>query len=150
MSGMTLKLTKCDFVKQEIKFLGHIISSSGMSMDPEKLKAIRNFPTPRTRKDLQSFIGFCNFYRKFADHHASLIAALINLLKQGVPWKFGEKELKMFENVKHSFTEQYLSHPLFDQVFYLQTEASKLGLGESCSNLPPTENAERFCSQVEP
>lgn len=140
-SGMTLKLTKCEFVKQQIKFLGHIISPSGMSMDPEKLMAIRSFPKPRTKKELQSFIGFCNFYRKFADHHASLIAPLINLIKQGVPWKFGEEELKMFDRVKQSFTEQYLSHPLFDQVFYLQTDASILGLGAELFQL--TSDGER-------
>jgi len=104
VSDMTLELTKCEFVKQQIKFLGHIISSSGMSMDPEKLMAIRSFAKPRTKKELQSFIGFCNFYRKFADHHASLIAPLTNLIKQGVPWKFGEEELKMFYRVKQSFT----------------------------------------------
>lgn len=69
----------------------------------------------------------CSFDQ--SDHHASLISPLINLIKQGVPWKFGEQELKMFNRVKQSFTEQYISHPLFDQVFYLQTDESKLGLG---------------------
>jgi len=47
----------------------------------EKLIAIRSFPKPRTKKELQSLIGFCNFYWKFADYHASLIAHLINLIK---------------------------------------------------------------------
>jgi len=100
--------------------------------------AIRGFPKPRTGKELQSFIGFC-IYWKFADHHVSLIASLINLIKQGVPWKFGEEELKMFTRVKQSFTEQYLSHPLFDQVFYLQTDASKLGLGAELFQLTSGE-----------
>jgi hypothetical protein len=76
VSGMSLKCSKC-------KFLGHIITPSGMSMDPSKLSAIYDFPVPRHKKDLQSFIGFCNFYRKFTDHHASLIGPLISLLKNG-------------------------------------------------------------------
>lgn len=67
MSGMTLKLSKCEFLRQEIKFLGHVITPSGMSMNPSKLCAIHEFPVPRNKKELQSFIGFCNFYRKFAD-----------------------------------------------------------------------------------
>lgn len=129
MSGMTLKLSKCEFLRQEIKFLGHVITPSGMSMNPSKLCAIHEFPVPRNKKELQSFIGFCNFYRKFADHHASKISPLIELIKTGIPWRFGSAELEMFNSVKKSFTDQYLSHPMFDSEFYLQTDASKLGLG---------------------
>lgn len=106
-------------------------------MDPEKLSAIRHFPTPRNRKEMQSFVGFCNFYRKFAEHHASIISPLIELIKKGVPWRFGENEIKMFENVKNSFTEKYLSHPCFDKDFYLQTDASKLGLGAELFQFSP-------------
>jgi len=129
MSGMTLKLSKCEFLRQEIKFLGHVITPSGMSMNPSKLCAIHEFPVPRNKKELQSFIGFCNFYRKFADHHASKISPLIELIKTGTPWRFGSAELEMFNSVKKSFTDQYLSHPMFDSEFYLQTDASKLGCG---------------------
>lgn len=89
LSGMTLKLPKCEFIRQNIKFLGHIISPKGISMDPEKLKAIQEFPQPRNKKELQSFIGFVSFYRKFASHHASHIGPLINLIKKGEKWHFG-------------------------------------------------------------
>lgn len=129
MSGMTLKLAKCEFLRQKIKFLGHIISPFGLSMDPEKLRAIHEFPQPRSKKELQSFVGFVNFYRKFACNHASIISPLIDIIKKGEKWRFGKTELEMFENVKKSFTEVYLCHPCFDRPFYLQTDASKLGLG---------------------
>lgn len=129
LSGMTLKLSKCEFLRQKIKFLGQIITPFGMSMDPSKLQAIREFPQPRNKKELQSFIGFCNFYRKFSCHHASNISPLIELIKKDCPWRFGYEELKLFHAVRDSFTERYLSHPHFDQCFYLQTDASKVGLG---------------------
>lgn len=54
MSGMTLKLSKCEFLRQKIKFLGHIVTPLGMSMDPSKLQAIREFLQPRNKKELQS------------------------------------------------------------------------------------------------
>lgn len=103
-----LKLSKCEFFRQQIKFLGHIVTPAGMSMDPEKLRAIREFPAPRNKKEMQSFIGFWNFYRKFADNHASVIGPLIDLTKKDTPWIFGDVENKMFETVKKSFTERYL------------------------------------------
>lgn len=129
LSGMTLKLKKCEFLRQKIKFLGHIVTPYGTTMDPNKLRAIHEFSAPRNKKELQAFIGFCNFYRKFADHHASKISPLIDLSKTGVAWRFGPNELELFESAKQAFTEQYLSHPDFQQDFYIQTDASKLGLG---------------------
>lgn len=137
LSGMTLKLAKCKFLRHTIKFLGHIVTPSGMTMDPVKLQAIHEFPVPRNRKELQSFIGFCNFYRKFSDHHASKISPLINLIKTGVRWHFSDIEVDLFNSVKQSFTEKYLSHPNFDQDFYLQTDASILGLGAELFQYSP-------------
>lgn len=138
LSGMTLKLSKCEFLRQKIKFLGHIVTPLGMSMDPSKLQAIRDFPQPRNKKELQSFIGFCNFYRKFSCHHASMISPLIELIKKDCLWRFGYEELKLFNAVRESFTEQYLSHPRFDQSFYLQTDASKVGLGAELFQISPS------------
>lgn len=129
VSGMTLKFSKCAFFRNEIKFLGHVITPLGMSMDPCKLTAVRDFPCPRNKKELQSFIGFCNFYRKFANHHASLISPLIDLIKKDVPWRFGDKEKVIFNSVKAAFDERFLSHPDFKSDFYLQTDASHVGLG---------------------
>lgn len=117
------------FLRQKIEFLGHIVTPLGISINPSKLTAIRDFPEPRNKKDLQSFIGFVNFYRKFANHHASSIDPLIQLIKKSTPWKFDSEELKSFQLVKESFTENYLCHPQLDRRFYLQTDASKTGLG---------------------
>lgn len=129
LSGMTLKFGKCEFICTQIKFLGHIITPKGMIMDPSKLRAIHEFPMPRNKKDLQSFVGFCNFYRKFSDHHSALISPLIDHLKKDAKWCFGETERQLFDAVKSTFSEHILSHPDFTKGFNVQTDASKLGLG---------------------
>jgi len=128
-SGMTLKFSKCEFIRQSMKFLGHIITSDGMTLNPNKLKAIHDLPTPRNKRELQSFIGFCNFYRKFSRQHASLVQPLIRLTQKDTPWSFGEEQRRQFSKIKQSFTERFLAHPDFNRDFYIQTDASKLGLG---------------------
>lgn len=100
-----------------------------MNMDAEKLRAIHEFSTSRNKKELHSFISFVNFYRKFTEGHTSNIGPLIELIKPKNVWKFGDEELKLFDILKKAFTEQYLAHFCFDRPFYLQTNASKLGLG---------------------
>lgn len=87
-AGLTLKLKKCHFNKQQIKFLGYFISPSGMILDPDKVKAIQNFHDPRNKKDLQSFFGFCNFYRKFSQNPSSLLHSLSHLICKDTPWTF--------------------------------------------------------------
>jgi len=96
-------------------------------MDPSKLQAICEFSQTRNKRELQSFISFCNFYLKCSCHHASIISPLIELIKKDCTWRFGYEEL--FNAVHELLMEQYLSHPHFDQSFYLQTDAGKVGLG---------------------
>lgn len=64
-AGLTLRPEKCKYMKKEIKLLGYIVSEKGLLPDDTKIEAVRNFPTPKNVKDIQSFIGLCNYYRKF-------------------------------------------------------------------------------------
>lgn len=72
---------KSKFFLPEVKFLGYIVSTKGIRMDPEKIEAVMKFNAPRNRKDVQSFIGFLNFYRKYVKNFAKLIQPLTELLK---------------------------------------------------------------------
>lgn len=129
-AGLTLKLKKCNFNKKQIKFLGHFISPKGMIMDPDKVRALLNFPEPRNRKDLQSFFGFCNFYRKFSINHSSLLHPLSHLLCKDTPWTFTEQNKVDFQKIKTAFSHQIsLTHPNFNIPFCIQTDASYIGLG---------------------
>jgi len=126
------------FSKKKIKFLGHIVTPFGMSMDPSKLQAIREFPQPRNKKELQLFVVFCIFYRKFSCQHASIISSLIELLKKGRVWRFRYEELKLFQVVHESFTEQY-HIPVLTNVSIFRPMRGRFGSGPNCSNYLQTE-----------
>jgi hypothetical protein len=67
-----VKLSKCQFVRQSIAYLGHVISATGVATDPEKVQSIRDWPIPTDTKQLQSFLGLAGYYRKFVRHFAIL------------------------------------------------------------------------------
>ena len=64
-AGLRLRLSKCQFARKQVRYLGHIISSEGASPDPDKIKAVRDYPTPTTLKELRQFLGLVNYYRRF-------------------------------------------------------------------------------------
>ncbi|KAI2657473.1 Transposon Tf2-11 polyprotein [Labeo rohita] len=76
-----LKLEKCEFHKPSVQFLGYIISAEGVQMDQEKIHAIQDWPQPSSIKELQRFLGFSNFYRRFFKDYSSITAPLISLLR---------------------------------------------------------------------
>ena len=79
-----MKLSKCSFAKQELSYLGHVISSSGVSTDPKKIQIISEWPAPQCVKDLRSFLGMAGYYRKYVKNFGLLTKPLTNLLKKGV------------------------------------------------------------------
>src|ERR1700743_1542593 len=66
-SGMKVKPSKCEFHKEETEYLGFIINREGIKTDPVKTQAIWDWKTPKNKTDIQSFLGFCNFYRRFIE-----------------------------------------------------------------------------------
>ena len=78
-----VKLAKCSFAKQELRYLGHVVSASGVSTDPKKVQIIQDWPIPQNVKDLRSFLGMAGYYRKFVRNFGVLSKPLTNLLKKG-------------------------------------------------------------------
>ena len=78
--GLSLKLTKCEFSKPEVKFLGMVVGCGCIHMDPAKLSAIAAWPLLKTVKAVRSFLGFCNFYCKFILGFSNIIAPLTALM----------------------------------------------------------------------
>ena len=76
---LSLKLSKCEFGKQEVEFLGMIVGRGCIHMDPAKLSAIATWPPPKTVKAVRALLGFCNFYRKFIPNFSNLVAPLTAL-----------------------------------------------------------------------
>ena len=70
--NLYLKPEKCFFDKTSIEYLGVIISEGRIKMDPTKISGITQWPVPKKLKDLQSFLGFCNFYRRFIEHYSAI------------------------------------------------------------------------------
>ena len=74
-------IEKCEFDQQEVKYLGMLIGVDGLKMDPAKIKTIMEWPTPRTVKEVLSFLGFANFYRRFIEKFSKLALPLTELTK---------------------------------------------------------------------
>lgn len=129
-SGVTVNLLKSKFVKTEIKFLGHIISSTGIVPDPEKLKAIQNFPTPHNRRQLKGFYGLCSFFRRFLPQQLLNSTPLLSLLRKDTPWNWSEQCHKDFVKIKEALVNSdILHHPDMTQDFCIATDSSNYGLG---------------------
>ncbi|KAK9410979.1 hypothetical protein NXF25_002154 [Crotalus adamanteus] len=134
-----LKLSKCEFHKTRIEYLGYRISASGIEMDPAKVKAVLEWQAPRTRRQLQSFLGFANFYRQFVPDFAQVALPLTELLKtrnspvkarpsQALVWS--RESQAAFEHLKALFAkEPILMHPDPDKQYIVQADASDVAVG---------------------
>ena len=81
-AGLKLSPSKCRFMCKEIKYLGHMVSEKGISVDPEKVACVQSWPVPKTVKQVQGFLGFTSFYRKFI-RNFSKIARPLHEVTQG-------------------------------------------------------------------
>jgi len=86
--NITVNLEKCQFFRQEVSCLGHIITTNGIKMDPEKTKTIQNFRTPTNKKELQCYLGFLNFYRRYINKFSHAIEPMISLILKYQKWKW--------------------------------------------------------------
>lgn len=129
-AGLRLNPEKCHFARRELKYLGHVVNSRGISTDPEKVRAIREFPTPHNVRSLRSFLGLASWYRRFVEGFATVSAPLRTLLKKNANWSWGEIHQAAFDKLKYSLsTTPVLSCPDFSRTFTLQVDASNTGLG---------------------
>lgn len=127
---LKLQPDKCEFLRREVTFLGHVICEDGVKPDPSKLEAIKNFPTPKNLKEIQSFLGLTGYYRKFINNYSKLALPLTNSLRKDENFKWSELEQNSFENLKNKLlTPPILIYPNFDREFILTTDASSYAVG---------------------
>ena len=125
-----LKLEKCKFAATEVDFLGTVISKNTMKMDPIKLAGIRDWPTPTTVKQVRSFLGFGNYYRRFISGFAHLARPLHDLTKKNKLWTWTAECQVAFDLLKERFTTApVLMMPDVNKPFVLQTDASDRAIG---------------------
>uniref|UniRef100_A0A6B0UT55 Putative tick transposon n=1 Tax=Ixodes ricinus TaxID=34613 RepID=A0A6B0UT55_IXORI len=82
-ANLQLQPSKCTIGAKEIRYLGHIIDGVTVSPDPEKVRAVRDFRVPRSKRDVQSFLGLCNYYRRFIRGFANIARPLTDLTFSG-------------------------------------------------------------------
>src|SRR5882724_1322440 len=125
-----LKLEKCFFEKPSIEYLGMIISQDKIQMDPAKLSVVLDWPTPKCVKDVQSFLGFGNFYQRFIQGFANIMAPLTALTQKDTTWLWNDDQQKAFNTLKQRFTlAPILLMPDFSKPFWLETDASDYNYG---------------------
>ncbi|THH00880.1 hypothetical protein EW145_g7019 [Phellinidium pouzarii] len=129
-NDLFLKPEKCVFEVQEVEFLGMILRPDNIHMDPVKLAGIQQWPEPHTVKQLRSFLGFCNFYRRFIPNYSSIAYPLNELTRTNEPWKWNELRTNAFITLKNLFSSQpALLIPDKTKPFILETDASKVASG---------------------
>ena len=129
-AGLTLKPSKCHWMQKSVKFLGHIVSSDGISVDPAKVKSVSCFPLPQNSTDVRSFLGRTSYYRRFIPEFASRSKPLADLTKKKCKFMWNKDAQKSFDDLQHCLTSApILRCPDFSLPFKLYTDACAYGIG---------------------
>ncbi|KAG5270294.1 hypothetical protein AALO_G00191040 [Alosa alosa] len=133
-----VKPEKCEFHVSEVSFLGFILSSGGLRMDPKKTQVVRDWPQPTSVKEVQRFLGFANFYRKFIRNFSSVAAPLSNLTrKKPGPFIWTPEAERAFQDLKVRFTSApILTLPDPPLPFTVEVDASDVAVGAVLSQCP--------------
>jgi hypothetical protein len=135
-ANLKIKTTKCQFCRRETKFLGFIVSREGVRVDPDKIKAISEYPVPKTAKQVKQFLGLASYYRQFINNFSSKSHALNGLTRKRVRFEWSPECESEFKNlIKELSTPPILRFPDFDRRFRVTTDASHVGVGAILSQL---------------
>ena len=129
-AGIKLKPSKCTLAKEQVQYLGHLISPGQLRPGPENISKISDLGAPSTVKEVRSFLGLASYYRSFVKDFSRRAWALTELTKQKTPFRWGPKEQEAFSDLKAALTsEPVLALPDFSKPFILMTDGSSTGLG---------------------
>ena len=103
-AGLYAKAEKCEFHSESVKYLGYILSPSSLTMSDNKIKIIQDWLEPKKVKDIQSFLGFANFYCQFIFNYLDIVILLTCLTWKDIPWKFDSSCQDAFNSLKKAFT----------------------------------------------
>ena len=127
---LTLQPDKCEFLRTEVTYLGHIISRSGVRPDSKKLTAVKHFPRPKNQKNVRQFLGLAGYYRRFIKDFAAKAKPLTELLQKNAKFVWGSKHKKSFKILRKSLCRSpILQYPDFNKPFTLTTDASDYAIG---------------------
>jgi hypothetical protein len=125
-----VKLEKCAFEQEEIEYLGIIIGKGKTCMDPKKLMAVANYPTPANVTDVCAFLGLTGYYQYFMQGYLQITQPLLDLTKKAEAWHWDEVQEKVFMDLKTCMCKAPILMQLdFNCKFYVQTDTSGYGMG---------------------
>ena len=128
-AGFKMRVAKRDFMKSEIKYLGRVVSAEGVKPDPKAVAKLRDWEIPRNKTEMQSFLGFANYYREFIPWHAKLVAPLHAVTRLNATFAWGPEQEKAFNEIKKALIEATaLAQPDSEGEFVLDTDASAVAI----------------------
>ena len=124
-AGIHLNPDKCKFHIQEVDYLGLVITPGGLKMQDKKVATIRDWEDPENVKDVQSFLGFANFYRRFIHNYSKVVTLMTKLTGKSVPWQWETEQRTAFQALKDAFTfAPILQHFDYKKEIVVETDAS--------------------------
>lgn len=139
-AGLQASLHKCEFHVTRTKYLGFIVTTEGVEVDPEKVAAVLQWGRPNTVKGVQSFLGFCNFYRRFIYGYSRIAKPLNRLTKKETPFCWTPECEESFQQLKQNLaTAPVLRHYRPELLTQLETDASDNVVAAILSQLSPED-----------
>ena len=129
-NSLSLKPEKCEFEKTSIKYLGVVVSHNLVKMDPTKVAGVSKWPTPSNKKEVQSFLGFTNFYWRFIEGFSHIPRPLFDLTKADSEFKWSSKEKLAFDILKDRITSApILALPDNSKPYCVEADSSDFATG---------------------
>nr|XP_034195197.1 uncharacterized protein LOC117611373 [Osmia lignaria] len=129
-ANLCLQPDKCQFLKKEVAYLGHIITEDGVKPDPAKVEAVQRFPIPKTVKNIRQFLGLCGYYRRFIKDFSKIAKPLSDLMKKEQKFEWSSQQQQAFEFLRNVLCEEpILQYPDFERPFNITTDASGTAVG---------------------
>ncbi|CAI5480477.1 unnamed protein product [Closterium sp. Yama58-4] len=120
-----VKMSKSDFALKKVQFLGHMVSTESIYVDPRKIEAVKKWKVPENVKELQQFLGFANYYNRFVPQYAKIAAPLTDLLKKDTPFKWDTPHQQAMEQLQTALTTApVLIQPDPDKDYVVEADAS--------------------------
>ena len=114
-ANFKLKLKKCQFLRREVNYLGHIITQDGIAPDPQKIQKIKDYPVPTSADEVRSFLGLAGYYRRFIPNFGKVAKSLTQKTQKAAfkePFQWTEEDQKAFEYLRTSSRLRLITHPI--------------------------------------
>ena len=139
-AGLKLKPSKCDLLKKEVVFLGHVVNGCGVSPNPKLISAVKDWKEPSTVRQVQQFLGLCNYYRRFIYQFSNIAAPLSQLTQKDSDFEWSPECQIAFDGLKAALCDApILAYPKSSGMFVVDTDASNVGIGGVLSQIQDGE-----------